>query len=185
MSISAQPTNTNLAQASKYLLSFSRLPYVTYFCTRCNLPGISSTNAIQATPFIDRPVPPDKMVYDHLEIEFLIDEPLWSWITIQDWIMGLTFPKSFNEYKNLRLQQALQLGVNAPQSLTPQYSDATLTILSNKNNPIVTVTFQEVFPIILSGIEFNTAQPATQVLSSKATFAFTNYKISHVPAISP
>jgi len=177
MGISTNPTNTNLAQASKFLLSFERLPYLTYFCSKVNIPGINSGTATQQTPFIDRPVPGDKMIYTPLEITFLLDEPLWSWTTIQDWIKGITFPENFAQYKNLSNQQRIQLQV---KNSTPQYSDATLTVFSNKNNPILTVNFTDVFPISISSIQFDTAQPATDVMKADATFRFTNFDISRV-----
>jgi hypothetical protein len=175
MSISINPSNTNLMQASKFLLSFTRLPYVTYFCTKCNLPGLSAGQAVQQNPFIDAPVPGDKMVYDPLEIEFLIDEPLWSWTTISDWIKGYTFPEDFDQYKNLSLQQQLIL---RNQTTTPQYSDAMLTVLTNKNNPVVVAQFKDVFPISLSSINFDTSISAQTVITAKASFKFTNFDIS-------
>ena len=33
------------------------------------------------------------------------------------------------------------------------YADATLTILSNKNNPLVEVRFSDLFPVSLSALE--------------------------------
>ena len=41
------------------------------------------------------------------------------------------------------------------------FSDATLTILSNKNNPIVEVRYADIFPTALSALDFN--QNATDV----------------------
>jgi hypothetical protein len=173
MGVSSNPTNTNLAQASKFLLSFSRLPSMQYFCTKVNLPGITFGEATQQTPLIDAPIPGDKMVYDAFEIDFLIDEALLSWTTIQDWIRGMAFPENTDQYKNLNMQQQLQL-----RNQQPQYSDASLTILTNKNNPIVTVQFSQLFPISINSLQFDTAQDATNILTGSASFKFTNYDIS-------
>ena len=173
MGVSSNPTNTNLAQASKFLLTFARLPNMTYFCTKVNLPGIAFGEAVQQTPLIDAPIPGDKMVYEPLEIDFLIDEALLSWTTIQDWIRGMAFPENTDQYKNLNLQQQLQL-----RNQQPQYSDATLTILTNKNNPIVTVQFSQLFPVSINSIQFDTSVDASSILTGKAAFKFTNYDIS-------
>jgi len=168
------PTNTNLAQPSKFLLSFDRLPFMTYFCTKVNIPGVSFGEAIQHTPFIDAPIPGDKMVYDPLEITFLIDEPLYSWTTIMDWIKGMAFPENFDQYKNLNLQQRLQLQNVGGK---PQYSDALIGIYSNKNNPVLQIKFTDTFPIALSSIHFDTAQDAKNIITGTASFKFTNYDI--------
>ena len=174
MGISSNPTNTNLAQASKFQLSFDRLPYLTYFCTKVNLPGISFGEATQQTPFIDAPVPGDKMVYDPLDISFLIDEPLWAWTTIQDWMKGMAFPENFEQYKNLNLQQRIMLRGTNQQ---PQYSDAILTVMTNKNNPVLQIQFSQIFPVSISGIEYDTALSAEHIVTAHATFRFTNYEI--------
>jgi hypothetical protein len=169
----APPADQNLAQGNKFALSFSRLPYIQFFVQAVNAPGITTNPATQQTPFIDAPIPADKMAYEPLSISCLLDEPMWSWTSVNDWLKGLTFPDSFKQYQNLRLQQRLQ--TNNPK---PQYSDCRLSIFTNKNNPIMNIDFVDLFPTSLSGIQLDTRIPATQVLTFSATFAFTNYNIS-------
>jgi hypothetical protein len=175
MGISSNPTNTNLSQPSKFSLTFDRLPYLTYFCKRVNIPGIAFGSAAQPNPFIDAPIPGDKMVYGTLDVTFLIDEPLYAWTTVQDWIKGMSFPDSFDQYKNLNLQQKLQL-----RGAKPQYSDAILTILTNKNNPVVTVQFKDVFPVSIGSLDYDTSLSATSIIYGTVSFKFTNYEISRV-----
>jgi len=172
-SVNANPADQNLLQGSKFQVAFSRLPYVQFFVQAVNLPGITANPVVQETPFIDAPIPADKMRYDNFTMTFLLDEPLWSWTSVQDWLKGLTFPDSFQEYKNLTIQQRL-LTANK----MPQYSDAQLTILTNKNNPILSVTFQDMFPVSLSSIDFSVTDAATTVKTATASFAFTNYQVS-------
>jgi hypothetical protein len=171
--VNANPADQNLLQGSKFQVAFARLPYIQFFVQAINLPGISSTPAVQTTPFVDAPIPADKLKYENFSMTFLIDEPLWTWTSVNDWIKGLTFPDSFQEYKNLSIQQRL-LTANKK----PQYSDAQVTILTNKNNPILAVTFQDMFPVSVSGIQFSTQDNATAVKTATAEFAFTNYQIS-------
>ena len=72
--------NTDLLQSAKFIFSIPRLTTTQFFCQKVNVPGISSQNTVQATPFIDLPIPGDKMLYDQLDIEFLVDEELSSWL---------------------------------------------------------------------------------------------------------
>ena len=171
MGISSNPTNTNLAQANKFLLSFDRLPALTYFCTAAPIPGVSVGTAKQTNPFADAPIPGDKMEYEDLEITFLVDEALLSWTSILDWIRGYAFPENFDQYKNLPLQQKLQVSADTKS----QYSDAMLTVYSNKNNPVLQIAFTDLFPVSLSGVEFSTQQSAENILTARATFKYTNF----------
>lgn len=167
------PVDQNLLQASKFSMTFTRLPYVQFFLQRINIPGISTNPAYQQTPFIDVPVEPDKMTYEKLTMTFLVDEPIWSWTSINDWIKGMTFPDNFQQYKQLTMQQRIQM-----QSNKPQYSDGTLTVMTNKNNPIMQVLFEDLFPISLTSVDLGVAITATEVVVATAEFAFKGYQIN-------
>ena len=57
------------------------------------------------------------------------------------------------------------------------YSDATLTILSNKNNPIVEVRFKDMFPISLGELSYDQAADDVNVLNVEVTFKYQQYTI--------
>jgi len=173
VSINAPPVDQNLLQPSTFKISFSRLPYVQWFLQKVNVPGISTSPQIQETPFINAPIPSNKMTYEYLSMTFTVDEGLWAWTSVADWLKGLTIPDSFQEYQNLTLQQRLQM-----QSTRPQYSDAILTILSNKNNPILALQFTEVFPVTLSGLQLSTQEDATTIITATAEFGFTSMDVN-------
>ena len=52
------------------------------------------------------------------------------------------------------------------------FSDATLIILSNKNNPIVQVNYADIFPTSLSALEFNQNATDVEYLQATATFEY-------------
>ena len=56
------------------------------------------------------------------------------------------------------------------------YSDATLTILSNKNNPVLNVNFSNVYPVSLSALQYVNDQSDTQYMSATATFQYQLFK---------
>ena len=55
------------------------------------------------------------------------------------------------------------------------FSDATLTILSNKNNPIAEVRFEDIFPTSLGALEFNQNATDVEYLLATATFKYKIY----------
>ena len=174
MSISIQPSNQNLAQRSKFQLVFDRLPYMTFFCTSVNIPGLSLVPYPQKTSFIELYVPGNKLTYDSLDIKFLVDEDYKSWLGVHDWIRALAFPENFEEYKELPLQQRNSL---MSKSVKPQYSDAALTIYTNKNNPHLSVNFKDCFPIQVSPIVFDVEQTSDNVIVASASFKFSYYQM--------
>jgi hypothetical protein len=178
-SISAQPANQNPLQSSKFQLTFDRLPYTTFFCKSLNVPGLSLEAYLQPTALVNLYSPGNKLTYEDFAVTFIIDEDLRSWQSIHDWIRGVTFPTTFDEYVNLPLQQVNPLSLTA-KSIKPQYSDASFTIYTNKNNPHINIKFTDCFPISLTSIDFSVDNDADIILFGTATFKFSYYNITRL-----
>ena len=95
------PTNPNFLQPNKFILTFGRTPNMTYFCQSLSIPGISLGEVPVTNPFLDVYSPGEKAIYDLLNVTFMVDEELKSWLEIHDWIRAMTFPKEFEEYQKL------------------------------------------------------------------------------------
>lgn len=178
--LSRNPANLSLLQSTKFRVTFERLPGLTYFCQSANLPGLSLTEVIRSTPFIDLYHPGEKLVYDTFNVTFLVDEDLRTWTEMHDWLRGLTFPTQFEEYVNLSRQSP---GVNARTNLTrqpPVYSDAMMTVFTNQNNANFRIKFVDVFPINLATIIFNTGDTAENIMTADASFRFSYYNYERI-----
>jgi hypothetical protein len=178
--ITRNPSNRDTLQSTKYKLNLARLPGVTYFCQTANLPGVSLTEIMRNTPFIDLFVPGEKIIHDTFNVTFLVDEDLRDWEQMYNWIRGLTFPKDFKEYADMGKmveQQGLRFGNN---KLPPGYTDASLTIFTNKNNANIRIEFKDVFPTTLGSIQFSALDSAENIITCDATFRFSYYEIKRL-----
>jgi hypothetical protein len=172
--ITRNPTNPNFLQPNKFILTFSRLPNIQYFCQSVTLPGLSMSEIPQFTPFVDVYLPGEKVIYDLLNVTFLVDEEITAWKEVHDWIRAMTFPENFDEYKNLR-----NLNPNRAQ-LKPQYSDAKIVVLSSSNNPTHEFVFYDVFPTSISTIILSTQEDPNSIPTADATFRYSYYDIKTV-----
>ena len=187
-SYNRQPTKLDYADPTKFKFNIIKLPKVEYFCTAVNLTGVSlADNYTQPTPFRDIPLPGEKLSYENLVMTFLVDENLENYQEIHGWLRGLGFPGGYAEFKTL-----LDAGVDrfptsknsvlgdagrskfAAPNQGGLFSDATLTILTSKNNAVVEVRFSDVFPISLSGLQYTQQANDTDYLTATVTF---NYKL--------
>ena len=168
------PSNPNFLQPNKFQLNFARSPNVQYFCQSLSVPGISMSEVPQMTPFVDIYVPGEKAIYDLLNITFLVDEELKSWVEIHDWIRAMTFPKEFAEDGKL---DRLNKYTTHVQTKTPQYSDATVTLLSSSNTPYYKFKFYGVFPTTLSTFIMSATDSPDTVVTADATFRYMYYDI--------
>ena len=65
------------------------------------MPGLSLAEVPVNNPFLDVYSPGEKAIYDLLNVTFMVDEELKSWLEIHDWIRAMTFPTDFQEYRDL------------------------------------------------------------------------------------
>lgn len=178
--LTRNPANVSLLQSTKFRVTFERLPGLTYFCQSANFPGISLTEIIRPTPFVDLYHPGEKLVYDTFNVTFIVNEDLNTWTEIHDWLRGLTFPTKFEEYVNLARQSPGTISRSNLTKQPPVYSDATLTLFSNQNNANFRVKFVDLFPTSLSTIIFNTGDTAENIMTADASFRFSYYNYEKI-----
>jgi len=170
------PSNPNFLQQNKFVLNFGRAPSIQFFCQSVSVPGISLSEVPQFTPFVDVYVPGEKAIYDLLNVTFIVDEELKGWLEIHDWIRAMTFPKEFTEYQNLgRLNRIAS--ATAASSSKPQYSDASVTILSSSNKPYFRFKYYDCFPTSLSTFVMGANDSPESTMSADATFRYSYFDV--------
>ena len=188
-SLSRQPTKLDYASPTQFKFSIIKLPKVEYFCTAVNIPGITLGGTMsQPTPLKDIPVPGDKLTYEPLQMTFLVDENLENFQEIHGWLVGLGFPRDYSEFQNLvssgndrfpakTTQTSNEIGKvkNGAANTGGIYSDATLTVLSSKNNSQVEIRFRNVFPTGLTGLQYNQQAADVDYLTATVSFSYEIY----------
>jgi hypothetical protein len=175
--LTRNPSNPNPLQPNKFLLNFSRLPNMQYFCQTVTVPGISLSEAVITNPFVDIYSPGEKAIYDLLNVTFVIDEQLKSWIEIHDWIRAMTFPVEFAEYRQLpRLNKQASVASDIDPKF-PQFSDASVTLFSSSNKEYYRFKFREVFPTTLSTFVMNAQDGPDTIITADATFRYSYYDV--------
>jgi hypothetical protein len=163
--INRSPENTNLLQSTKFLLTFDRIRTTQYFCQTVNLPGVSLGEVSRATPFLDMYSPGTKLTYDPLVVEFILDEELQGWKNLYDWMLSMADPDGFEKRDGSKELQN-----------NKHFSDATLSVLSGLNNPLLRIHYSNLFPLSISDIRFDTTQSADTIMTATATFRYQSYK---------
>lgn len=170
------PQNTHFLQPTKYLLTFDRLGDIQYFCQQVNVPGVNLGQAQISFPGQDVFSPGNKMTWNPLAIRFLVNEDLSSWRGLYNWFKAIASPEGTEERKRLTDLQNNYKTFTPRSNRLQNYSDATLTILSALNNPIMRIKFTNVFPITLNDLGLDTTQSADDIITADATFVFDYYE---------
>lgn len=171
-----QPSNTSYLSPLGFRFVLNRTPNTNYFVQNVRLPTLSLGQFDLDTPFVKLPTPGTKLSFDPLDITFLVDEDMTNYLEIYDWLRGLGFPESYDEYGNLVRQTSVYAGSDNEKI----FSDGTLMILSSHNNANMKVTFEDMFPIALSDLSFDSTLTDIDYLKATVTFRYKLYSLEKI-----
>lgn len=157
---------TNYLSPVEFVVTVKRLPNVQFFTQKISVPSISMTGIERPTPFKPVYETGDRLTYNELNLSFIIDENMDNYREIFDWMVGLSFPESFDQYKTLK------------ESDSGLKSDISLVIMNSHKNPNIEITFKDCFPTNLSEISLDTTSQDVQYPEASASFVYNSYSIA-------
>ena len=187
-----QPAKLDYASPIQFRFKCTKLPEVEFTCQTANIPGISLGGAVQPTPLVDIPIPGDKISFQSLDINFLVDENLNNYKEIHDWLIGIGFPQNYTQFQNLQAEgsdrfpgstrSTAATGTSTPQPLSEggTYSDATLTVLNSKNIAKTEIRFQNIYPTSLGSLSYDVKLSDVDYLQAAVSFNYMYYEIVQV-----
>ena len=170
--------NKSILNKNNFRLLIDKVPNVEYYVRSVNIPGLTFSETEQAAGVgLNAFFPGDKISFDTLDVNFLVDEDLENFKEIYDWmdsIVPVSDPSLFGTYTDTAVTDTNIL--SSIDNDLKQYSDITLVTNTNKNVANRFFRFHDAFPISLGSIELESgadAEPATVSVS----FRFTYYEI--------
>ena len=170
--LATQPSDINFLSPLGYKLQIKKTPNVNYFVQGVSLPSVSLGTADADTPFIKIPFPGTKLTFGNLSVTFKVDENMQNYVELYDWLKAIGFPDNFAQYTNIA-GAALASGDGV-------FSDITLIALTSQMQPNIEITFQDCFPVDLSGLEFDSTSGDVQYITATATFANRKFDIKTI-----
>lgn len=160
--LTSQPQTINPLQYNQFRFVLNRMPETIYFCQGVKFPGIQSISVQQPEPFAT-PIKrtPTRLSYEDLQIDFIVSENFKNWLEINNWLT-LNLPN--RDYKS-KIEEK------------DRYSDGSLIMLNSSSKGFLEVSFTNLFPLTLGGVEFTSTVTDATPVKSLATFGFTGYNI--------
>lgn len=150
--------SVNRLTRNRSTIVFTNLPKLSYMMTDWPLPGIDLPNAIQSSPFFDKPVYGDKLEFEPLQLEFNVSEYLEEWLEVFNWMYFLANPMEKTD-------------------IPLEYISASMLLYTSHNNPFLEILFEDIVPVSLGGLQFTEGTNETTEIKSFATFKYQSYKI--------
>ena len=186
--LNRQPTKLDYTSPTQFRFIINQLPKVEYFTVAGNIPGLTLDEIDLGTPLKNIPLMGNKLTYEDLTITFIVDEDLQNYIEMHTWLTSIGFPKDRSQFKDFRsttsnmstTTRGESKDIGDVRATTPELamtSDAVMTILTNKNNPVVECRFKDVFPTSLSGLTYSQNQTDVEYLTAEVNFKYQIYEI--------
>ena len=166
-----QLDNRNYMSPIGFEFSIARFPKVSFFSNTASIPEISLGGAEQSNYLKQLMHPGDRVEYGELPIQFLVDEDMLNYTLIHNWMTGLGFPQSMQQFVEWTTDEQGQ------RDFKLQYSDATLKILNSNYNTISQIKFWDLYPTSLSTLEFTATDTDINYLTANVTFNYLYYQI--------
>ena len=149
-----QPANRNFLSPIGYLLKLEKFEGTDFFCQTANVPDITMPTTEYATRFRSLPIiPGGGVTFGDFVVRFIVDEDLKNYHSIHKWI---------------RNNGRADSDANTPAQ--DEYSNAQLHIVTSAYNPAFIVQFQNIFPVALSGLQFDATINDTEYITAEVTF---------------
>jgi hypothetical protein len=171
---SKQIQNRNFLAPTGFKFVLNRAPKVAFFSNSANIPSLTLGTTHQPNYLVDAKVPGEKIEFEDFSLNFLVDENLENYMEIQNWIRGLGFPESLSQIYELQKQRVITDNSTKQMNI---YSDGTLIVLNSSLNTQLKVVFRDMFPYMLSTLDFDATNTDIEYFTATVAFKYTLYEI--------
>lgn len=162
-----QISDLNFLSPLGFRFALKRAPALNFFVTKAVVPYIAIGTAIMPSTFKQIPFYGDKIDYGTLDITFKVDENMTNYSEIYNWITRLVRPEDFAGFSSLKNAE-----IATGNGL---FSDATLTILNSSMFPVKEFVFVDMYPVMLSELQFNSTETDVNYIDASVKFRFQNF----------
>ena len=158
-----QPTNRNFLNPIGYLLKLEKFEGVDFFCQTANIPDVTMPTTEVASPFRNLPIIPGGGVsFGDFSLRFIVDEDLKNYNSIYSWIRD-------NGNADQMIRQTSEGDI---------YTHGQLHIVTSQYNPAFIVDFKNIFPVNLSGLQFDATITDVEYITAEVTFKHQEFSIN-------
>ena len=167
-----QINNRNFLSGIGFKFNLGRFPKVDFFCNTARIPEITLDTTTQPSYLKNIDVPGEKISYGDLTIQFLVDENMENYKIVHDWITGLGFPETAQQFIDKTTDR------DGVRDMKEQFADGTLRILNSNFNEVAKVKFLDMFPVSLSSLDFDATSTDVNYFTAQASFKYTVYQLT-------
>ena len=167
-----QIDNRNFLSGVAFKFSLTKFPKVDFFSNSARIPELTLELASQSSYLKNIDIPGERLTFGDLTLRFLVDENMENYISVYNWLKGLGFPETTQQFADLNKDRD---GIRDPKEA---FCDGTLRILNSNYREVAQVKFRDLFPTSLTSLDFDATNTDIQYFTAEATFKYTIYNLT-------
>ena len=96
-----QIQNRNFLSGVAFKFNLAKFPKVDFFSNSAIIPVLNLELAQQASYLKNIAVPGERLTYGDFTLRFLVDENMENYLSVYNWLTGLGFPETTNEFAEI------------------------------------------------------------------------------------
>jgi len=171
-------TNVNSLYGNHFKFTLLNWPDVTFDTQSITIPSVTAAMQQYPNPFVTLPQVGDHLHYGTFDVVYLMDKAFNTYFSLYYWIKGYGFPHSYDEIAAFRAAQAARTPNPRPQVRELEKTRALLSILqADTNSTVAEIQYEDVFPIAIGEVTFETTQSDAPLLTGRVTFATSDFHV--------
>ena len=163
--LQSQPANTNLSIPQNYTFSLRRSPNFSYFVQAVQLPEVGGEGIGATFMFGPKYTSPGAGAkFSNFSVTYLLSENMMNYYEIIQWMREASPYRTFNDVK----------------PVSEVLDEAYLIFLTNKKVQYQKITFRNIFPVEISGLEFAYSDTENKPMTTICKFAITDYVVENL-----
>ena len=167
-----QIDNRNFLSGVAFKFNLTKFPKVDFFSNSARIPELTLELASQSSYLKNIDIPGERLTFGDLTLRFLVDENMENYISVYNWLKGLGFPETTQQFADLNKDRD---GIRDPKEA---FCDGTLRILNSNYREVAQVKFRDLFPTSLTSLDFDATNTDIQYFTAEATFKYTIYNLT-------
>ena len=157
-----QPSNRNFLNPIGFILKLEKFEGVDFFCQAANVPDVNMPVTEVASPFRGLPVyPGGGVTFGDFSVRFIVDEDLKNYYSIHNWMRDVG---NADQMQRTTAEDDI-------------YTLGQLHIVTSAYNPAFIVSFENLFPVSLTNLQFDATISDVEYITAEVTFKFQQFFI--------
>jgi hypothetical protein len=177
----ARPQSVSTLLNNHFKFVIEALPDLTFFAQSIQLPAVVGNIVDRPNPFRMIKEVADHLKYNDFDVSYKVDNAFKTYYSLYWWMCGYGFPRSYEEVEAFREIRKSRIANPRPIIREIEKTSAALYILQpDTNSTLVTVRYEDVFPVALGELQFESTDNEPVEVKCRVTFACNGFDI-HLP----